>query len=155
MNVYWGADGRIDSVVDVTHNVPIPDAYIRDGAGGRSLGFARWVPTGVSSIRPHQLRFQLPPMGGPPVLTAADLPCFEPYRSIHTNPQTANADGFPCAVTGATPYAPGQPFTPDTVVTPGPIAFFKDTRANSAAAAVAPGQGFGLYVSGHLSRCSS
>jgi hypothetical protein len=88
--------------------------------------------------------------GRPAVLTAADLPCFEPYRSIHASPQTANGDGFTCAVTGATPYAPGQPFTPDTIVTPGSIAFFKDTRANSAAAAVAPHPGFGLYLPGTI-----
>jgi hypothetical protein len=148
MNVYWGAAGRIDSVIDITHNVPIPDAYIRNGAGGTVSG-VRPLGANWGVINQAKTNFASTSADGrPAVLTAADLPCFEPYRSIHSNPQLNPADGFPCAVTGATPYAPGQPFTPDTIVTPGPIAFFKDSRANSAAAAPATGAGFGLYVSG-------
>ncbi len=148
MNVYWGAAGRIDSVIDVTHNVPIPDAYIRDGAGGTVSG-VRPLGANWGVINTAKTNFASTSADGrPAVLTATDLPCFEPYRSIHVSPQTNQADGFMCAVTGATPYAPGQPFTPDTVVTPGQVAFFKDTRGNAAAAAVAPGAGFGLYVSG-------
>lgn len=149
MNVYWGANGRIDSVIDITHNVPIPDAFIRNGAGAvtgvRPLG-ANWGVINTSRTNVASSSAD----GRPTVLTAADIPCFEPYRSIHANPQTANADGFPCAVTGATPYAPGQPFTPDTIVVPGSVAFFKDTRANAAAAAIAPHPGFGLYLPGTI-----
>jgi hypothetical protein len=147
MNVYWGAGGEIDSVIDITHNVPIPDAFIRN-AGGAVVG-VRPLGANWGVINPAATNFASTAADGrPAVLTATDLPCFEPYRSIHTNPQFANADGFPCSVTGATPYAPGQPFTPDTIVTPGQIAFFKNSRANSAAAAPAAGAGFGLYVSG-------
>ncbi|MEO8140103.1 MAG: hypothetical protein ABI742_10670, partial [Gemmatimonadota bacterium] len=150
MNLYWGAAGLIDSVIDITHNVPIDDAFIRNGSGAvvgvRPLG-ANW---GV--INPAATNFASTSADGRPgVLTATDLPCFEPFRSMHASPQVANGDGFPCAVTGATPYALGQPFTPDTEVIPGPIAFFKDTRANSAAAAPAAGGGFALYVAGTLS----
>jgi len=150
MNVYWGAAGRIDSVIDITHNVPIADAFIRDTTAGtpvigvRPLG-ANWgvVNTAATNF-PSSSRDSVPG-----VLTAADLPCFEPFRSLHASPQVANGDGFPCAVTGATPYAPGQPFTPDTVVISGPVAFFKDTRANAVAAAkAATGSGFGLYIAG-------
>jgi hypothetical protein len=147
MNVYWGAAGRIDSVIDVTHNVRIPDAFIRN-AGGAVVGVrplaANWGVINTASTNFASTSADTRPA----VLTAADFPCFEPLRSIHKNSQVANADGFPCAVTGATPYAPGQPFTPDTIVTPGSIAFFKNTRAASAAAPPAAGGGFGLYVSG-------
>ncbi|MGH7535061.1 MAG: hypothetical protein ACREMG_05690, partial [Gemmatimonadales bacterium] len=31
-NVYWGNPGKIDSIIDVTHNVPVP--FMRDSAGG-------------------------------------------------------------------------------------------------------------------------
>jgi hypothetical protein len=146
MNVYWGTAGRIDSVIDVTHNVPIPDAFIRNAAGAvtgvRPLG-ANW---GV--INPARTNFPSTSADGrAAVLTAADFPCFEPMRSIHASPQLANADGFPCAPTGNPAYVPGGPFTPDTIVTPGQVGFFKDTRANAAGAAAVP-NGFGLYVAG-------
>ncbi len=147
MNVYWGTNGRIDSVIDVTHNVPVPDAFIRDGAG--AVVGVRPLAANWGIVNPAATNFASTSADGrPAVLTVTDLPCFEPYRSIHASPQTANADGFPCAVTGATPYAPGQPFTPDTIAVPGPVAFFVNTRANAAAAPVAAGAGFGLYITG-------
>jgi hypothetical protein len=146
MNVYWGASGRIDSVIDVTHNVPIADPFIRNAAGGvtgvRPLG-GNW---GV--INTARTNFPSTSADGrPAVLTATDFPCFEPLRSIHASPQTANADGFPCAPTGNPAYLPGAPFTPDTIVMPGQVGFFKDGRAQAAGAA-ARANGFGLYVSG-------
>jgi hypothetical protein len=140
INVYWGAAGRIDSVIDLTHNVVVPDAFVRNGAGAvvgvRPLG-ANWSvidqaktnAAGSSDTRPT-------------VLTANDLGCYEPFRSIHTSPGLQ----YPC--TAATPYAVGQPFTPDTIVVPGAVAFYKDAQANAATAAVAAGAGFALYVTG-------
>ncbi|HWA55837.1 MAG TPA: hypothetical protein VG692_01215 [Gemmatimonadales bacterium] len=146
MNVYWGAGGRIDSVIDITHNVPIPDAFIRNAAGAvtgvRPLG-ANW---GV--INTARTNFASTSADGRPgVLTAADFPCFEPMRSIHASPQAANSDGFPCAPTGNPAYVPGGPFTPDTIVTPGQVAFFKNAPPDAAGAAPVA-NGFGLYVAG-------
>jgi hypothetical protein len=66
-------------------------------------------------------------------------------RSIHASPGLQ----YPCAV--ATPYAINQPFTPDTIVTPGPIAFYKDAQGNAVAAPVAANNGFGLYIAGTFS----
>ncbi len=151
MNVYWGTNGRIDSVIDVTHNVPVPDAFIRNGAG--AVVGVRPLAANWGIINPGATNFASTSADGrPAVLTMADLPCFEPYRSIHASPQFPNADGFPCAVTGATPYAPGQPFTPDTIAQPGQVAYFVNTRANAAAAPVAAGAGFGLYITGTYSQ---
>ena len=36
-NVYWGAGGMMDSVIDVTHNVSVPVALIQ-GTGILTLG---------------------------------------------------------------------------------------------------------------------
>ncbi|HYC32071.1 MAG TPA: hypothetical protein VEB59_07245, partial [Gemmatimonadales bacterium] len=72
-NVYWGAGGVIDSVIDATHNVPVP---FSDRAGGT------WGILNQSAANPGG--------DGNAALTNRDFGCVEPFR-------TYAAGGFTCA----------------------------------------------------------
>ncbi len=159
MNVYWGAAGRIDSVIDITHNVPIPDAFIRDTTYD-SLDVSATPDTFISVTRANPAKPR--PFGAnwstvnvantnaagsndtrPTVLTVNDLACFEPFRSIHVSPGLQ----YHCT-NSSTPFTPGAMFTSDTVAVPGAVAFYQDAQANAITAPVAANNGFGLYISG-------
>ena len=78
IRVYWGAAGAVDSVIDLTHNVPLPWDSARLGAGWAILNTAN---TGAGSQD-----------GRPGVLTPADWMCIEPFFS-----ELPGAQGFfPC-----------------------------------------------------------
>ena len=80
-NVYWGAGGLIDSVIDVTHNVAVPFSPTI----GSSFGVLNTAAgaAGLSSDARGD------------VLTSADMGCVEPWKSF---PSVGGAAGIlPCA----------------------------------------------------------
>ena len=66
--VYWGNPGKVDSVIDVTHNVPVP--FMPDSMGA---GFGILNASGSSAAGSDDAR--------PTVVSINDLSCVEPWRS--------------------------------------------------------------------------
>jgi hypothetical protein len=122
-NVWWGDGGRIDSVIDVSHNVPVPFDSLRLGASWGVLNRDATTAAGAYDQRPD-------------VLTSMDFTCVEPLRS-----SAAVQEEYPCAA---------APFRLSRTAVPGPVALWDQSSANSSTAAVRPGAGFGLYLAGNL-----
>ncbi|MFN8651104.1 MAG: hypothetical protein U0133_19345 [Gemmatimonadales bacterium] len=131
-NVYWGNQGEIDSVIDVTHNVPVPFSAEAGGTWG-ILNTSAQGPGGFDNR--------------PTVLTPYDWSCVEPFRSRLTLPQ---AIWFPCTSAAA--------FTLSRQAELGTIAFaYGDTLATQAVGArnpanLSPEPGFALYIAGTISQ---
>jgi hypothetical protein len=122
-NLFWGPDGRIDSVVDVTHNVPVPFDSLRLAASWGVLNQAATAAAGSFDGRPD-------------VLTSMDFTCVEPLRSF-----AAVQLSYPCT-------APA--YTLSRTAAPGPIAIWDQAATNAKTAAVRPGAGFALYLVGNI-----
>jgi hypothetical protein len=127
MNVYWGQNGKIDSVIDLTHNVAIP----WKPTVGASWGVLHAGNTNVAGSSDGR-----PGVNGASVLTANDFACVEPLATQLSNPGLV----YPCTTA----------YTFDSVATPGPIAFYKDAVA-AAGTAPARQNGFLLYIAGTVS----
>lgn len=132
-NVYWGDNGAIDSVIDITHNVPVP---FSTEAGG-TWGILNTSAQGDGGFDNR-----------PAVLTPTDWSCVEPFRSRLTQPTNV---WFPCA--SATAFR----LSPQAV--PGTIAFGAGDPLNATQvygvrnpANVAALPGFALYVAGTISQ---
>jgi hypothetical protein len=122
-NVYWGAGGLIDSVIDATHNVVVPFAPTIGSSFG-VLNQAAGAAGGSVDGR-----------GG--VLTAADMGCVAPWNTF---PQVGAGGVYNC--TAAAPYALSQ------TAVPGPVAIYDGSTAAAATKAPQPGPGFVLYLPG-------
>ena len=121
-NVYWGDGGKIDSVIDVTHDLVVPF----NTAVGASWGVLNQAATTVGAS-----------FDARPELTSGDMGCVEPYLS-----SLAAQSQFACA--GATAYALSE------TVVPGAIAYQVGTVASVLTSPVAAGQGFIIYLPGHF-----
>lgn len=122
-NVYWGAAGLIDSVIDVTHNVVVPFA-LTIGSSFGVLNQAAGAAGGSLDSRPG-------------VLTAADMGCVSPWITF---PQVGAGGVYNC--TAAAPYVLSQ------TAVPGPVAIYDGSTANAATKAPQAGPGFILYLPG-------
>jgi hypothetical protein len=122
-NLWWGDGGRIDSIIDVTDNVPVPFDSLRLGASWGVLNRDATSAPGSYDQRPD-------------VLTSMDFTCVEPLRS-----SAAVQAEYPCEA---------EPFFLSRTTAPGPVALWDQTAANSQTAAARPGAGFGLYLAGNL-----
>jgi hypothetical protein len=123
-NLTWGANGKIASVLDVTHNVPVP--FMRDSVGG-GWGILNQAATTAAGAFDGQ----------PGVLTVADWGCVRPLKTI-----AGTSASVPCG--GATIY------TLNDSVIPGTIGLWTDDPANSQTAAAEPNLGFSMYLAGHI-----
>jgi hypothetical protein len=122
-NLFWGTQGRIDSVVDVTHNVVVPFDSLRLAGSWGVLNQAASAAAGSFDGRPE-------------VLTTMDFTCVEPLRSF-----AAVQRNYPCR---APPYGLSR------TASPGPIAIWDRAAANARTAAVRAGGGFALYLAGSI-----
>ncbi len=137
-NVYWGAGGVIDSVVDVTHNVQVP--YAANGEIGANWAVLNTSGQGAGSFD-----------GRPAVLTPLDWFCVEPVRTLQgLAGTTANGNPFfPCSSAAG--------FTLSNTAQLGTIAFGAG-NAQSTTGAQSPRNpaftatepGFSLYVAGTI-----
>ncbi len=125
--VYWGAAGKIDSVIDLTHDVVVP---FRARAG------ASWGILNGSDVPAAQSRDQRA------ALTASDIGCVAPFK---TEAQTQSSSVAICG---------GAAVSFVQTAVPGPIVLNHsnangDTGPNSDLfAPVAANNGFGLYLHG-------
>ncbi len=122
-NLFWGTEGRIDSVVDVTHNVAVPFDSLRLAGSWGVLNQTATAAAGSFDGRAD-------------VLTSMDFTCVEPLRSF-----AAVQASYRCT-------APA--YTLSRTAAPGPIAIWDQAATNSQTAAVRPGAGFALYLAGTI-----
>lgn len=136
-NVYWGTAGKIDSVLDVTHQVLVP--FESDNVVGGGWGVLNTAGQGAGSFD-----------GRATVLTAMDWACVEPLRGT-TEQLLDQPDNvfYPC--TSAAPFV-----LSDSVI-PGLIAFGAGNNQSTAAAQssrnaanLAADAGFSIYIAGRI-----
>jgi hypothetical protein len=123
-NLWWGTGGLIDSVIDVTHNVPVPFDSLRLGGTWGVLNQSAAATAGSFDGRAD-------------VLTTMDFTCVEPLRSL-----AAVQAAYPCA-------APAFPLS--RTASAGPIAIWDQAATAARTAPVRPGAGFALYLPGNIS----
>ena len=119
--LYWGAAGKIDSVIDLTHDVAVPNN------GRAQLTWGVLNASAVPAAQSFDARAEL---------TASDMGCVEPFKS------TATAQGdIACS---------GAAVALSNTVVPGPIVFDNAFGGNSVdrTAPAAANNGFMLYVKG-------
>jgi hypothetical protein len=119
--VYWGAGGAVDSVIDLTHNVPVPFTGKVDGSWGILNHAAQTVGTGYDQRNA--------------VLTVADLSCV-PGAKTNLGIQAVYA----CP--GGTTYQLSQ------TAVPGAIAIHRGTRADARTRAIEANNGIVFYIKG-------
>ncbi len=127
--VYWGNPGKVDSVIDVTHNVPVP--FIRDSMGA---GFGILNASGSSAAGSQDTR--------PTVVSINDLGCVQPWLTGAAGalgPQSA----IPC--TSATPYT----FSDSAELNQ--VAIYSGALTDGATVAPRPNPGFLFYLAGRVS----
>jgi hypothetical protein len=127
MKIYWGTTaGTVDSVIDITHNVPVPFQANNLGGGWGILNEAGQTGAGSFDTRTN-------------VVTMADFACIEPALS-----GSASA-GFG----GDIPCSAAAPYVMDDHIIPGNVAFAGGAAANLVTAPAVP-NGFGMYIAGHM-----
>jgi hypothetical protein len=120
---YWGAGGAVDSVIDITHNVPVPF----DSVYGGGWGFI----TPASAVNDASVD------AAAGTVTFADFWCVAPI------PSQGAAGNFGCRSVGLS-----QPYKLVPTATLAPVQIGLDSLAVRAAPPA--GQtGFGLYMPGH------
>jgi hypothetical protein len=125
-NVYWGAGGLIDSVIDVTHDVVVPFDSTVSGTWG-VLNTAATGGDGEFDTRNT-------------VLTHTDMSCVEPLKTGLAGPSLR----YPCDAAAASPaYKLSQ------TAQLGAVSFASGLAGNLAASPVAAQGGFLLYLAGH------
>jgi hypothetical protein len=122
-NLYWGPDGKIDSVIDATHNVTVPFDSLRLAGSWGVLNQVGTADPGSFDQRQD-------------VLTTMDFTCVEPLAS-----SAAVQASYPCS---AAPYRLSR------AAVPGPIAIWDQAAAHAKTAGVRSGAGFALYLAGNL-----
>ncbi len=125
--VYWGAAGKIDSVIDLTHDVVVP---FRGRAG------ASWGILNGSDVPAAQSR------DARAALTASDIGCVAPFKTLAEVQTTSNGLCSGAAVSFVQTAVPGPIVLNHTNAN-------GDTGPNSDLnAPVAANNGFGLYLKG-------
>jgi len=125
MQLWWGANGSVDSVIDVTHDVVI---NFKAHAVG-SWGFLNFnAQTGGATS------FD----GNAALLTAADMGCVEPFATNGFGSTAPDCGGG------------GSSYLLSNTAVPGPLGLFTTNREASQTATARPNAGFGLYIAGNL-----
>ena len=127
MNVYWGAGGVVDSVIDVTHNTVVP---FRPDIG---------LSWGILNAADGAAGGSIDDEGA--VVTLGDFGCVAP---MHASPSIGGPDGLaPCEA--------AAPFELSNTALLEPVGLVSGSLGNSDNAADAPaGNGFAMYISGHI-----
>ena len=121
-NIYWGEGGLVDSVIDATHNIPVPFNPDRVSATWGILN-----PSAQTGPSPD----------GSATLTELDFACVEPFRTYAPGAWVC-PDGTPAfvlsqtAAPGAVGFFSGGGYPPDVPIAP------------------AASPGFAMYVAGEM-----
>jgi hypothetical protein len=132
-NVYWNAaiPGKIDSVIDVTHDVAVPFDSARVGGSWGVLNQQAAQPSGVGLSLDQRTE-----------LTLTDFGCVEPFRNM-----PGGNVAMPCGAAGT--LGDGPVYRLDSIARLGPIAHF-DSAPAMARTSPFTGQGFAMYLPGNL-----
>ena len=127
--VYWGNPGKVDSVIDVTHNLPVPFMPDSMGAGFGILNVSGSSGAGSADARPT-------------VVSINDLSCVEPWLT--------GAAGT--GARGLWPAAPacGAPYVFSDSAALNPVAIFSGDLAQAGTIAPRPNPGFLMYLAGRV-----
>lgn len=135
-NVYWGAGGVVDSVIDVTHNVALP---FDGNFANVGWGILNTTDQGAGSFD-----------GRPTVLTPLDWVCVEPNFGAASGLTQAQQTFFPCTAPAAFPMS--------NTAELGAIAFGAGSNQPASAATnsksvlnpanIQPNGGFSMYIAG-------
>jgi hypothetical protein len=123
-NVHWGAGGLIDSVVDITHNVPVP--FLPDSIAG-GWGILNQANTSAAASGD----------GSTGVLSLADFGCVHPF----------NDPAFPAGAALACPA--GVAYQLSNTAVPGPVAIYGGGPVVASPPA-RPNPGFAMYLPGYI-----
>jgi hypothetical protein len=123
-NVYWGAGGLVDSVIDITHDVVVP--FLPDSLGG-GWGFLNVANTGTASGDARA-----------GVLTLMDFGCVPPLNNPGRHPDQE----FACPA--------GVSYTLSNTAVPGSVAIYAGSDTTGQIATPRPNPGFGMYLAGHI-----
>jgi hypothetical protein len=124
-NVYWGAGGLVDSVIDLTHNVVVPFMADSLGGGWGFLNQANSAGAGSGDARPADL-------------TLLDYGCVFPF---------SDAARLPDQPLGCTP---GTVYTLSNTAVPGSTVISGGGPTAIAAAPARPNPGFSMYLAGDI-----
>jgi hypothetical protein len=134
-NLYWGAGGLVDSVIDATHNVPLAfDSLVYRGGWG-ILNQANTPTAGAAGTVTASFDARAE-------LTETDIGCVEPYRSF-AQPQNI----IQC---GTATLADGPAYVLRQTAVPGTIAHFTTSPADARTRAPAAENGFVLLIGGNV-----
>jgi hypothetical protein len=125
---YWGNAGKVDSVIDVTHNAVVPFQPNNIGGGWGIMTQAASNFAGSADGRPD-------------VVTVADLGCVEPMYSDGGNLYGMAALLF-CGA--------AAPYTMVDSAVAGPVAIGTNADLNVTDAATAANPGFVIYIAGGM-----
>ncbi len=138
-NVYWGAGGVVDSVIDVTHNIALP---FDGNFANVGWGILNTSDQGAGSFD-----------GRPTVLTPLDWVCVEPFYGAASGLTQAQTGFFPCTAPAAFPMS--------NTAELGAIAFGAGSNQTTSAATnsksvrvatnLQPNGGFSMYIAGTFS----
>jgi hypothetical protein len=124
-NVHWGASGLVDSVVDLTHNLPVPFMAESLGGGWGFLNQSNTTAAGSADARPANL-------------TLLDYGCVFPLSEPARQPDQ---------VLGC---SPGTAYTLSNMAVPGSVVISGGSLDSIAAAPARPNPGFSMYLAGHI-----
>ncbi len=146
-NVYWNVTtaGKVDSVIDVTHDVTVAGPS-SSGDNSGPLPVTVYRPAGATWGILNQQAAQPSGVGVSfdqrPELTLTDFGCVEPFRTLPGGELVV-----PCGAPG-TP-GDGPVYLLDSIAVLGPIAQF-DSAPAMARTSTFTGQGFAMYLAGNL-----
>ena len=123
-NVYWGTGGLVDSVVDVTHNVPVP--FMADSLAG-GWGFLNQANTSAAASGDASTG----------VLSLADFGCVFPLN----DPARPGGAGLACPA--------GVTYTLSNTAVPGAVSIYGSGPVVPAPPQ-RPNPGFGMYLAGEI-----
>ncbi len=136
-NVYWGAGGKVDSVIDATHNVVVPfDSLIYRGGWG-ILNQANTPTAGAAGAATASFDARTE-------LTLTDFGCVEPFRSF---PAPQSSSRMRC---GTADLTDGPTYLLTQTAVPGAIAHFTLTPTDARTRAAAAEAGFAMILSGDM-----
>jgi hypothetical protein len=126
--VWWGANGTVDSVVDITHNVTLP--FAANFNRGYSWGFLTFG--GQSAVGSGDAR--------PATLSVTDFGCVPPLKTY------AQPNAHLGCAAGTTFLLENNLDSPGDF---GPMRF-GHTRATDSTVTPTTNHGFGMYIAGHI-----
>jgi hypothetical protein len=131
--VYWGAGGLVDSVIDVTHHVPVPFSTKVRASWGilNASGFAATTQALTDDRRND-------------VLTWGDMACVDPMPTLMMG---TSASRLKCGGTAQTPAVFSQTAELSLIA---PVSSAASTAGLQAIADSATSHGFMFYLNGHF-----